>query len=79
MIKLPILLNGNHSKIVGAVTLYTDLEEIYNKTNHLVLNPIVRRQASGEQEVIYFAIYPAPFEPEIVPKKRGRPKRTSIQ
>lgn len=75
MIKLPILLNGNHNQIVGTVILETPLEEIYNRANHLVLNPIIRRQADGDQEVIYFGIYPAPFEPETKRKKRGRPKK----
>jgi hypothetical protein len=72
MIRLPVLLNGDYKQVVGSIILHGELEEIYTKTNHLVLNPKVIRKADGTQEVVAFCVYPMPFEPEPVKKRRKR-------
>lgn len=77
MYMLPILINGNYEKIAGEVVFLPQLEAIYARSNHLVLNPIIREQADGTQEIVAFGIHPAPIEEE--PVKKRRKKRAEVK
>lgn len=75
MVKLPILFNGDYSKVVGSIELSADLEKLYQTDTHLVINPTLRKEPGKDPEVIAFCIYPAPAEPA-QPKKRARKQNT---
>jgi len=78
MIKVPILFNGDYSQgSMGNVEMTPKLEELYSseESNYLVINPILRLNGDGTQDVIAFGVYPMPAEPKVEKKKRGRPKK----
>jgi hypothetical protein len=78
MIKVPILFNGDYSKgSMGNVEMGPELEALYSseESNYFVINPILRIDPDGTEEVIAFGVYPMPAEPKVEKKKRGRPKK----
>ena len=78
MIRVPIIFNEDYSAgVIGTVEMTPELEAIYSSesSNYLVINPILRVNNDGTQELIAFGVYPMPVEPTVEKKKRGRPKK----
>ena len=73
MANLPILFNGDFKQVVGSVELSDELLDVYTKSRHLVINPVIRTPMVGmSPEVVAFSIYPMPPEPEKKRKKREK-------
>lgn len=77
MVTFPIVVNGDYTQIVGSVVMSFAMEEIYNRSNHLVINPILRTQEDGSETIVCFSIYSAPEDPE--PLKKRRKKRAKVE